>query len=61
MPGEEFVRQFLLHIIPPSVHRVRYAGCFHSGKRKSRIAGMRAAIWEQNRKQGIPPNLPRWW
>jgi hypothetical protein len=32
----------------------RYAGCFHSGKRKSRLAGMRAAILEQNQKQGIP-------
>ncbi|MFN6161887.1 MAG: transposase, partial [Planctomycetota bacterium] len=54
MPGEEFVRRFLLHIIPPYVHRVRYAGCFHSGKRKGRLAGMRAAILEQNRQQGIP-------
>jgi hypothetical protein len=53
MPGEEFVRRFMLHVIPPYVHRVRYAGCFHSGKRKSRLAGMRAAILEQNRQQGI--------
>ena len=57
MPGEEFVRRFMLHIIPPYVHRVRYAGCFQSGKRKSRLEGMRAAILEQNRQQGIasPP------
>jgi hypothetical protein len=53
MPGEEFVRRFLLHIIPPYVHRVRYAGCFQSGKRKTRLEGMRAAILEQNRQQGI--------
>ena len=53
MPGEEFVRRFMLHIIPPYVHRVRYAGCFQSGKRKSRLEGMRAAILEQNRQQGI--------
>ena len=31
----------------------QYAGCFQSGKRKSRLEGMRAAILEQNRQQGI--------
>ena len=34
IPGVEFVRRFLLHVLPKGFHKVRYFGLWHSGKRR---------------------------
>ncbi len=41
MPGSEFVRRFLLHIVPSGVERIRYAGIFHPRKRDEKLARCR--------------------
>ena len=48
MLGAEFVRRFMLHIVPPTIHRVRYAGCFNARSRKTRLDSIRAMICEHN-------------
>ncbi len=53
MPGAEFVRRFMLHIVPPTIHRVRYAGCFNARSRKTRLDSIRSMICEHNRERSI--------
>lgn len=46
----EFIRRFLLHVLPPQFHRVRYYGLHHSSKRKT-LAQIRGLL-------GLKPELP---
>ena len=34
MPGPEFMRRFLQHVLPKGLHKVRYFGLWHPAKRK---------------------------
>jgi hypothetical protein len=34
LPGVEFIRRFLLHVLPPRFVRIRYYGLHHSGARR---------------------------
>jgi hypothetical protein len=34
LPGEEFMRRFLQHVLPSGFHKVRYYGLWHHSKRK---------------------------
>ena len=53
MTGEEFVRRFLLHIVPSGVHRVRYGGIFHGKGRTVRLDRCRDLLTEYNRENNI--------
>jgi hypothetical protein len=33
LPGHEFMRRFLQHVLPPGLHKVRYSGLWHHSKR----------------------------
>ena len=33
IPGEEFIRRFLQHVLPKSFHKIRYFGLWHPAKR----------------------------
>ena len=44
IPGEEFVRRFSLHILPPRMMRVRYAGWLGSNVREVNLATARTAL-----------------
>ena len=44
MPGEEFVRRFALHILPPYFSRVRYAGWLGNRFRAVNLEMARAAL-----------------
>ena len=33
IPGVEFIRRFLIHVLPRGFHKVRYYGLWHSSKR----------------------------
>ena len=44
MPGAEFVRRFLKHIVPPEVRRMRYAGLFSGRDRTAMVEKARSAI-----------------
>jgi hypothetical protein len=48
LPGEEFVRLFLLHVLPRRMHRVRYGGLFSPQKRKELLELARRMLIEQN-------------
>ncbi len=53
MTGEEFVRRFMLHIVPRGVHRVRYGGIFHGKWREPRLNQCRELLVEYNKKNDI--------
>ena len=56
MTGEEFVRRFLLHIVPSGVHRVRYGGIFHGKGRTERLDRCRTLLMQYNEKNNIQYN-----
>jgi hypothetical protein len=41
---DEFVRRFLIHVLPDGFHRIRHYGVLASSKRKANIARIRAII-----------------
>lgn len=43
----EFIRRFLLHVLPQGFHRIRYYGLLASAARKSNIAKIRTLLGEQ--------------
>jgi hypothetical protein len=51
VPATEFLRRFLLHILPPQFVRIRYFGLHHSSARKSKLPRCRALL-------GLSPDLP---
>jgi hypothetical protein len=46
----EFIRRFLMHVLPPGFHRIRYYGLLASGKRADNIARARELL--------TPPIIP---
>jgi hypothetical protein len=40
----EFIRRFLLHVLPPGFHRIRHYGLFASGQRRAAIAQARTLL-----------------
>lgn len=49
--GEEFIRRFLLHILPEGYKRIRYYGLHHSSARKEKLPRCRRLL-------GLPSALP---
>ena len=48
----EFIRRFLLHVLPERFVRIRYYGLHHSAARKTKLPRARALL-------GLPPELPK--
>jgi hypothetical protein len=44
LPAEEFIRRFLIHVLPSGFHRIRHYGLFASQKRAANIARLRELI-----------------
>jgi hypothetical protein len=44
LPADEFIRRFLLHVLPDGFHRIRHYGLFASGTRAATIARIRALL-----------------
>lgn len=64
LPGEEFLRRFLQHVLPRGCHRVRYYGLWHPANRAGlrQIAAqlaLRAAAGGQSVRQA-PPEPSSW-
>ena len=57
MTGEEFVRRFMLHIVPRGVHRVRYGGIFHGKGRTARLDQCRKLLIEYNKSNDLDFHL----
>jgi hypothetical protein len=51
LKAEEFIRRFLLHVLPPRYIRIRYYGLHHSSARKEKLPRCRALL-------GLEPALP---
>jgi hypothetical protein len=52
LPALEFIRRFLLHVLPDRFVRIRYYGLHHSAARKTKLPRARALL-------GLPPELPK--
>ena len=50
LPGQEFVRRFLLHVLPAGLKRVRHYGVLANGCKKTQLAQARQALGQ------APPN-----
>ena len=44
LPATEFIRRFLLHALPPGLHRIRHFGIFANGCRKRTLEAARNAM-----------------
>ncbi len=52
LPAEEFIRRFLLHVLPPAFQRIRYYGFLSNRYRKEKLALCRQLL-------GMPPSDPK--
>jgi hypothetical protein len=44
LPTDEFIRRFLIHVLPPGFHRIRHAGFLANGTRRDRITKIRRLL-----------------
>ena len=51
----EFIRRFLIHVLPDRFHRIRHYGLLASSRRKVNIAKVRILLDTQAPKQDDPP------
>src|SRR5690606_1506304 len=58
LPGEEFVRRLLLHVLPHGFMRIRHYGFLANACRKTRLAQIRACLRERETATRVsPPTL----
>ena len=55
MATPEFIRRFLIHVLPDGFHRIRHYGLLASGNRKANIAKARALLGAEPVKNEDPP------
>ena len=44
LPTHEFIRRFLMHVLPKGLHRIRHYGLFANGNRAANIAQARELL-----------------
>ena len=44
LPTHEFIRRFLMHVLPKGLHRIRHYGLFANGNRAANIARARQLL-----------------
>ena len=65
LPPHEFIRRFLMHVLPKGFHRIRHYGLFANGNRAANIArarellGAAPRIVETEEQKGAAPDEPR--
>jgi hypothetical protein len=57
LPREEFLRRFLLHVLPTGFMRIRHFGLFANRTRAAKLAAARSAL-QQPAPEPIPPETP---
>lgn len=57
---DEFIRRFLLHVLPDGFHRIRHYGLFGNGVRQENLARVRAllAVADKPRADAPAPDAP---
>lgn len=59
LPTGEFIRRFLLHVLPRGFHRIRHYGLLSSGTRKTNLAFIRRLLGQPlNVQNQQPPDEP---
>jgi hypothetical protein len=51
LPTHEFIRRFLMHVLPRGLHRIRHYGLFANGNRVANIARARALLTVPSRPE----------
>ncbi|UWQ57775.1 IS91 family transposase [Leisingera caerulea] len=51
----EFIRRFLIHVLPDGFHRIRHYGLLASAARKANISKIRALLGEKEKRQDDAP------
>jgi hypothetical protein len=52
----EFIRRFLIHVLPDGFHRIRHYGLLASSTRKANITKIRALLWLQRPEVPVAPS-----
>ena len=50
---DEFIRRFLLHILPKQFHRIRHVGLFANACRRDNLNRLRALLEENHQAQAL--------
>ena len=58
LPAHEFIRRFLLHVLPKGFHRIRHYGLFANGNRAANLARARRLLAVPNHDQASDPDDP---
>jgi hypothetical protein len=54
---DEFIRRFLIHVLPDGFHRIRHYGLLASAARKANLAKIRTLLGAETAKPGDPPSV----
>ena len=52
---DEFIRRFLMHVLPKGLHRIRHYGLFANGNRAANIARARELLGVPSRSKSDNP------
>lgn len=55
LPVDEFIRRFLLHVLPDGFHRIRHYGLFASAVRAANIEKIRALLQAEAQEESTQP------
>jgi hypothetical protein len=58
LPTHEFIRRFLMHVLPKGVHRIRHYGLFANGNRAANIARARELLALPTRVTELKSDAP---
>ena len=58
LPTHEFIRRFLIHVLPKGFHRIRHYGFLANGHRAANLARVRALLDLQDHNQATAPESP---
>lgn len=56
LPAYEFIRRFLMHVLPKGFHRIRHYGLFANGNRAANVALARQLLGEPSRREEQKPD-----
>lgn len=65
LPIHEFIRRFLMHVLPKGFHRIRHYGLFANGNRAENVAlarkllAMPPSVSEPDTRLSFEPDQPR--
>lgn len=58
LDAHEFIRRFLLHVLPDGFHRIRHYGLFANPARANAIAKLRALLADKDHPTPAPDKTP---